>query len=134
MERIQTASIGTGATRLALLLGRIAAIILLFVLPVHATAQQIACEHLPTGLAEAADGFKADKVLRADGENLAGSIGSSVQSDAPPIPDVMAMLTSAARWRTFETVYFSIDSVGLSHHGARLGRAPPDRSMMVHSA
>ena len=134
MERIQTASIGTGASRLALLLGRIAAIFLLFVLPVHTTVQQIACEHLPTRFDEAADGFKAGKALRASVENLECGIRSSVHDDAPPMLDIAAAMTSDASWRTFEIAYFSIDSVGRAPYGTRLSRAPPDISMMARSA
>lgn len=61
---------------------------LLFVLPIHTTLAQIACEHLPTPYGEAADSTKSSKVLRSSADKPSCSCRYTLDGDC----DVPALL------------------------------------------
>lgn len=84
VKRARIAWTGKRADRLALLLGKAAALFLLFVLPAHGIMQQIACEHLPTGYDQAADEIKPGKVLRTGPEKSACALRTGVDGDDGP--------------------------------------------------
>lgn len=98
VRRARIASTGKRASQLALSLGRIAVLVLLFVLPTHTTMQQIACEHLPTSYGQAVDDVKAGKVLRAGAEKTVCGVRAVLDGDGAPIPDVAASQQFGSDW------------------------------------
>lgn len=120
MRRASNAWRGKRADRLALLLGKIVALLLLFVLPAHATMQQIACEHLPTSYEQTVDGVNAVKVFRASADDFACS------NDDMPALDVMAGDRFGNGWR-LETRFdgFADRSLAATLVFSRFQRAPP---------
>lgn len=126
VRRARIAWTSKRASRLVLSLARIAALILVFVLPVHTTMQQIACEHLPTSYGQAVDDVKAGKVLRAGADKTVCGMRASLDGDGAPVPEVAANLErGSGQWLTAELgtpVLPMIAPVAASSH---LKRAPP---------
>ncbi|WP_332713871.1 hypothetical protein [Pelagibacterium mangrovi] len=91
VKRARIAWTGKRADALVLLLGKAAALFLLFVLPAHGVMQQIVCEHLPTSYDQAADEIKLGKVLRTGPEKSACALRADVDGDdGSPVIDVAA--------------------------------------------